>query len=122
MGVNQIGSGGMALKLFSVTLDWGAPGSDEGDYANWVWAENADNAIEQIANEMANSGEKFFDTIEDKEEYVSSLVRRASPHAAVDVNAHIVPEIEILLKGPSGNWSSKAREDFETIKSILAQY
>ena len=110
------------LKLFSVTLNWGAPGSDEGDYANWTWATDADAAIRQIAEEMADSGEKEFDTEADRAAYIEEVIANAGSYAVTKVNARLGPEVELLMKGPKGEWSTQAGRDFDKVKQILAKY
>lgn len=110
------------LKLFSVLLDWAAPGSDEGDYSTWVWAENDDEAVRLVANEMADSDEKEFDTDDERDEYADSVICNAGPYAASEVTATIGPELEMLLKGPEGEWTPETQCDFDSIKSVLAKY
>lgn len=110
------------LTLFSVTLNWGDPGSDEGDYATWVWAEDDEQAIRLVAEEMADSGEKTFDTDAERDEYIKALAATAGPSAAQKVSARVFPEIEMLMKGPAGELTADAERDFASIKALIAKY
>lgn len=66
----------MAEKLthFNVTLPWNPSDSSEGEYATTVWAADADEALRLAAEEMADSGEKDFDTEAERNEYIQELV------------------------------------------------
>lgn len=110
------------LRLFSVTLFWGAPDSDEGDYTTWVWATDHDAAIRQVAEEMADSNEKSFDSDAGRAEYVEEVIQNAGACAAIQVTDRIRPEIELLMKGPNDQWSPRALRDFDQIKKILARH
>ena len=64
----------VALELFCVTLDW-QPGDDEqGDYSVSVWAVDEDDAIRQVAEEMADSGEKSFETEAERVAYIQCVI------------------------------------------------
>lgn len=110
------------LVLFAVTLDWGDPGSDEGDYATWVWAEDDEQAVGLVAEEMANSGEKTFDTDAERAEYIKALVATAGTYAVQKVSARVFPEIEMLMKGPAGELTADAQRDFASIKALIAKH
>lgn len=59
---------------FNVTLPWNPADSSEGNYANSTWAETPDEALQNIAEEMADSKENAFDTPKDRQDYIDLLV------------------------------------------------
>lgn len=62
------------LTVFDVTLPWNPSDVSEGDYATSVSAENQDQAVRLVAEEMADSGAKVFDNDEEREDYIRALV------------------------------------------------
>lgn len=110
------------LTLYSVTLFWGAPDSDEGDYCNSTWAPSREQAIRNIAEEMGNSREKEFETEAERLAYVESLIAEAGPYVAEAVMDRTKQDLEMLLKGPNEKMTAQSQEDFEAICKILAKY
>lgn len=110
------------LMLYSVTLFWGAPDSDEGDYSNSTWATSREQAIRNIAEEMSDGGRKEFETEAERVAYVESLIAAAGPYAAEAVMDRTQRDLEMLLKGPNEKMSTQSQEDFEAICAILAKY
>ena len=110
------------LTLYSVTLFWGARDSDEGDYCNSTWANSREQAIRNIAEEMADSGGKEFETEAERLAYVESLITKAGPYAAEAVMDRTQHDLEMLLRGPNEKMSTQSQEDFEAICAILAKY
>lgn len=107
-------------KLYSVTLFWGNPDSDEGDYSSCTWAQDEDAALRHVAEEMADSGEPFSSPTE-REEYIKGLISNAGTYAAIQVTGR-VPELEMLLKGPLDEWTPESKADFEAVQAILDKY
>ena len=110
------------LTLYSVTLFWGAPDSDEGDYCNSTWATSREQAIRNIAEEMADCGRREFETEAERLAYIESLIADAGPYVAEAVMDRTQRDLELLLKGPNGKMSAQSQEDFEAICKILAKY
>lgn len=110
------------LALFLVTMDWGAC-SDEGDYSTTVWAKDEQDALQQVAAEMADSC-KFTGTDDECDKQRRAFIRRRLSGSAecTRISLALDPTIEELMKGPSGEWTPEAKADFETIKSLIAKY
>lgn len=63
------------LTPFNVTLPWNVNNDDEGDYRTTTWAATEDDAVQQVAEEMADSGAKQFDTEEERRSYIRALTQ-----------------------------------------------
>ena len=68
------GERNVSTRPINVTLPWNPSDSSEGEYATTVWAVDDESALQLAAEEMADSGEKSFDSAEEKAEYVRELV------------------------------------------------
>lgn len=110
------------LNLYNVTLDWNPADAEEGDYCESVWAEDADKAIVLIAEEMAYSGEKEFDTDAERQAFIDEVVGGAGPQAAVLVARNLPREIERQLAGPECEMSPAAKKDYAKVMAILAKH
>ncbi|AZG12123.1 MULTISPECIES: hypothetical protein [Cupriavidus] len=102
----------VALELFCVTLDW-QPGDDEqGDYSVSVWAVDEDDAIRQVAEEMADSGEKSFETEAERVAYIQCVIDGAGQYAAEHVKNRLLSDLDNLLR-------NDRPEALKAIKAIL---
>lgn len=110
------------LKLFKATLDWNPRDPSEGDYCNWTWALDHDAAIRNIAEEMADNGEKEFDDDANREAYIQEIVDGAGTYAVELVVDGILPDVKRLLEGPTGKMSPTARSKYGAIRNILKSY
>jgi hypothetical protein len=110
------------LRLFVVTLPWNPSDEEEGDYSNKTWAVDDDAAIRNIAEEMADSGEKHHDSDEERDQFVKTLVEAAGPYAAECVGDRLLTDVHDLLTGTDDTISHAAKADFDTIAAVLVNY
>jgi hypothetical protein len=61
------------LRHYTVLLPWDINDKDEGDYKTTVEAKDPDEAVRIVAKEMADTGEKYFDSDDEKEDFINEL-------------------------------------------------
>ena len=84
------------MKNYTVILPWawsGDPSDEEGTYCIDVRAEDEEAAKLACATEMADSGARFFDDDEERQEYIDHLTG-----GWADVSTNLVPELETRCK------------------------
>ena len=108
--------------LFLVTLAWNSNGSEEGDYADKTWAPDADAAIRNIAEEMADSGQVSFDDDAEREKFIEALIAGAGSYAAQEVSLRILPDVHEIMTGGEDDLSPEAIADYKAVAAIMAKY
>lgn len=88
----------VAPELFCVTLEWQSGDRGQGDYSVSVWAVDEDDAIRQVAEEMADSGEMSFETDAERAEYIQGVIDGAGQFAAERVKNRVLSDLNNLLK------------------------
>lgn len=109
-------------RLFCVTLDWNPSNSEEGDYQSNTWAPTEEEAIRNIAEEMADSGQVTFDSEADRIEFIKALIDGAGPYSAAEVSSSLLSDVHELMTAGEDDLSPAAMEDFKAVAEILAKY
>ena len=110
------------LQLFSVELDWNPSNDEEGTYASQVWAKDEDDAIRELATEMAEHSDSGCETQEARDKFIQRTIESADPYAAVRVSDEIVSGLTGLLKGPTGEMTDESQKDLDAIMGVLGKY
>ncbi len=84
------------LTPFSVTLPWNPSDADEGTYATTVWADNCDEAVRLVAEEMAEHPDGGCGTDEERAEYVKLLI--ADGGYVVEVAKELVQNMQVVFE------------------------
>lgn len=98
------------LQLYKGTLDWNSNDNSEGDYCTNVWATSPEDAVRQIAEEMAASAYSDEASVTYKQ-YVEKIISGAGPHAVELVQPTLERDLEELLQHRPA--------DLKAIKAIL---
>lgn len=111
--MNEVHDGNQAgpLELFNVTLDWEQGDDEQGDYATATWALDEDDAIRQVAEEMADSGEVHHETDADRTAYIQRVIAGAGPYAA--------ERVIDTIRSDLGNLLAERPDALAAIKAIL---
>lgn len=111
------------LMPFAVTLVWNPSNSGDGDYSTNTWALNHDEAILNVAEEMADHQDSGIEEGDEagRAAFIQGIVRNVGGYA-IKLGDTISSDLQVILAGPSGEMSAQAREDHEQIMAILAQY
>lgn len=121
-GEREVAAQYQPLKLFVVTLAWNPRDSGEGDYCDTIWAENDDQAVQLLAEEMANHPNSGTETAKDRARFVANAIEQASNHAALCVASQTASHLRDLFAGPGRVLGEEAIADLATIRSVLAKY
>jgi hypothetical protein len=117
----EVGSS-QPLKLFIVTLAWNPLDSGEGDYCDTVWAVDEDDAVKQLAEEMAQHEDSGAETAADREKFIANAIENASNYAALCVASQIASHLRELMAGPGRVLGEEALADLASIKGVMAKY
>lgn len=115
------------LKLFSVTVPWNPENADDGDYSTRLWAHGHDEALQAVAQEVAEATESGFDP-EDTEginAFAKTIVDAVTPYISsqvVIVGENLTNDVYDLLQGADCVMTPEAQADFDQIKALLAKY
>ena len=109
-------------RLFCVTLDWNPSNSEEGDYQSNIWARDEEEAIRNIAEEMADSGDVTFESDADRTAFIKTLIDGAGPYSAVEVASGVLSDVHELMTAGADGLSPEAVADFKAVAAILAKY
>lgn len=122
--VSEINNTEAPLQLFTVTLDWNASDSSQGDYQVNSWALNPDQAILNVAEEMADHEDSGLEENDEegRAEFINSIVENAGPYAVTTVANVVLSNVHDLLAGPTCTLEGEAAKDYEAIKTILMKY
>lgn len=109
------------LTLYTVLLPWNPNDADEGTYETSVWAVDVDDAVMQVALDMAEAAQKF-GTKEERRQWAEGLVERAGTAQTVVMRVADTLEqsLRTFLSGPGGD-APGVEEKLHEIMSILGQ-
>lgn len=109
------------LTLFTVLLPWNPNDADEGTYETSVWALDVDDAVMQVALDMAEAAQRS-GTRETWRQWAEDLVERAGTAQTVVMRVADTLEqsLRTFLSGPSGD-ASGVEEKLHEIMLILGQ-
>ncbi len=110
------------LKLFVVTLAWNPLDSGEGDYCDTVWAVDEDDAVKQLAEEMAQHQDSGTETEADRAKFVANAIDNASNYAALCVASQTASHLRDLMAGPGRVLGEEALADLASIRNVMAKY
>lgn len=111
----------LALTLYTVTLPWHPRQPEIGTYGTSVWAADTDDAVMQVALEMADYECGQDATEEVKRSWAEGLVENAG--SAQTIVMRIIDTVEedlrTLIGGPSGEFGPEEQAKFDQVMDLL---